>query len=163
MDHDAPLREHLAKLLDWRDAHADFDAAVADFPPRLRGVRPEGLPYSAWQLLEHLRFTQRDILDFCRDPNYEEPQWPDAYWPRGAEPPGAAAWDESVAAFRRDREGLQALAADATVDLFASIPHGTGQTYLRELLLVADHNAYHVGELAIGRQVAGLWPKGRKD
>lgn len=152
------LRTHLLKLLGWRDAHADFEQAVAGVPPALRGAVPAGLPHSPWQLLEHLRLAQRDILDFCRDPGYVEPTWPDDYWPAHAEPPTATAWDESVSAFRADREALRALVADPATDPFARIPHGQGQTYLREVLLVADHNAYHLGQLVAARRLLGCWP-----
>lgn len=151
------MRAQLASALAWRDAHADFDRAVGGLPPELRGRRPEGLPYSPWQLLEHLRITQRDILDFCNNPAYVELRWPDDYWPPTAEPPTPAAWDESVAAFRRDRKTLQLLAADPGVDLIGAIPHGKGQTYLRELVLVIDHNSYHVGELVAVRRLLGAW------
>src|SRR3954463_14099847 len=147
MKNDQQLREHLTKLLDWRDAHADFDAAVADLPPDLRGKVPAGLPYSPWQLLEHLRTAQRDILDFCRALAYQEKNWPDDYWPKDPAPPSPAAWDKSVANFRADRDALRKVVADSAVDLFAPVPHGHGQTYLREVLLVADHNAYHIGQL----------------
>lgn len=152
---DEALRTHLRKLLDWRDAHAGFDAAVDAIPPEFRGRQPEGLPYSPWQLLEHLRLAQHDILDFCRNPDYGEMKWPDDYWPASAEPPSAESWDESIAAYRADRKALQQLADEA--DLFARIPHGSGQTYLRELLLVADHNAYHVGQLVAVRRLLGIW------
>jgi uncharacterized damage-inducible protein DinB len=155
---DAALRHHLLRLLDWRDAHAGFDAAVDGLPGEFRGAQPEGLPYSAWQLLEHLRLTQRDILDFCRNPEYAEPVWPDDYWPASSAPPTADAWDESIRGFRADRDALKALATDPDVDLFAEIPHGGGQTYVRELLLVADHTAYHVGQLVMLRRLLGAWP-----
>ena len=151
------LREQLARLLDWHDAHADFDTAIDGLPPALRGRVPEGLPYSPWQLVEHLRLAQHDILDFCRNPEYEEMSWPADYWPSEAEPPSARAWDESIAAYRRDREALRALALDPAADLFAPIPHGSGQTLLRELLLVADHTAYHVGQLVAVRRLLGAW------
>jgi uncharacterized damage-inducible protein DinB len=154
----AALRAQLAKILDWRDAHADFDAAVADIPPALRGTRPAGAPYSAWELVEHLRIAQHDILDFCVNAAYEEMKWPDDYWPKSPEPPNGTAWDASVAAVRHDFAELKRLAADPAIDLFATIPHGTGQTYLRELLLVADHNAYHVGQLVLLRRLLGDWP-----
>ena len=154
---DASLREILIRVLDWQDAHVHFDAAAEGIPPQLQGVQPEGLPYSAWQLVEHMRFTQRDILDFCRSPSYREPRWPEDYWPDRAEPESEGAWEASVAAFRADREALEALAADPDLDLFARIPHGTGQTYIRELLLVADHNAYHVGQLVLVRRLLGIW------
>jgi DinB superfamily len=154
---DSSLRAQLAKLLDWEDAHLSFDAAVEGVPPKLRGATPAGLPYSPWQLIEHLRLTQHDILDFCRNPDYRELHWPDDYWPPSAAPPKPADWDESIAQFRRDRAALQALASDSKIDLFARIPHGSGQTYLRELLLVADHSAYHVGQLVTVRRALGAW------
>ena len=154
---EASLRTHVGKLLDWEDAHAGFDAAVKGIAPALRGVVPEGLPHSAWQIVEHLRRTQHDILDFCRNPEYVELSFPVDYWPPSPAPPSAKAWDESIASFRRDRDELKKLAADTTLDLFGRIPHGTGQTYLRELLLVADHNAYHVGQLVLVRQRLGDW------
>jgi uncharacterized damage-inducible protein DinB len=158
LDRDDALREHLARALDWQDAHANFDAAIEGIGPELRGAVPEGAAHSAWQLVEHLRRCQIDILEFCRNPDYVEPASMREYWPEGAEPPSEAAWDESVAAFRRDLEDLKRLAADRGVDLFARIPHGGGQTYLRELLLVADHNAYHVGQLVALRRLLGAWP-----
>jgi hypothetical protein len=157
MDRDESLRTHLRKILDWEDAHVGFDTAIDNLPETLRGIAPQGLPYSPWQLIEHLRLTQSDILGFCRNPAYVEAKFPDDYWPPSAVPPTLAAWDESVAGFRRDREALKQLAADAAVDLFARIPHGTGQTYLRELLLVADHNAYHVAQLVAVRRCLGTW------
>lgn len=156
-DQNQALRAMLRKILAWQDAHVTFDAAIDGIPPKLRGVQPEGLPYSAWQLLEHLRITQWDILDFCRNPKYEERKWPDSYWPPAAAPPSAKAWNDSIAAYRDDREKLEKLAMDPKVDLFAKIPHGSGQTYLRELLLVADHNAYHVGQLVAVRRLLGIW------
>jgi hypothetical protein len=151
------MRTQLAKTLDWGEAHADFDAAVKDFPAALRGKRLDGLPYSAWQILEHLRIAQHDILDFSRNAKYEEMKWPDDYWPASPEPPDDKAWDKSVAAFRRDRRAVQKMAADPTVNLNKRIPHGSGQTYLREILLVLDHNAYHVGELVMLRRLLGAW------
>ncbi len=150
------LRSHLIRILDWEDAHVSFEAAIEGIPPDLRGVAPDGLPYSAWQLLEHLRRCQRDILEFCRNPGYMEVR-PDDYWPPSAAPPSASAWEESVTGFRKDREALKRLTAESAVDLFERIPHGTGQTYLRELLLVADHNAYHVGQLVVVRRCLGVW------
>ncbi len=156
---DAALRTQLARLLDWHEAHATFEDAVADLPAKLRGKAPKGLPYSPWQLLEHLRRTQHDILDFCRNPKYEQPDWPADYWPPTAAPPSPTAWNKSIAAFKADRNAMAALARKASVDLFARIPHGSGQTYLRELLLVADHTAYHVGELIAVRRLLGAWPR----
>ena len=154
---DAPYRELLARMLAWEDAHAGYEAAVANIPANLRGNQPTGLPYSAWQLVEHLRITQHDILDFCRNPGYKELEWPKDYWPASPAPPSEAAWNESISAFRRDREALQKLAADTTVDLTARIPHGSGQTYARELALVADHTSYNVGQLVLVRRLLGIW------
>jgi hypothetical protein len=152
------MRVQLAKALDWGEAHVDFDRAVKDFPVELRGRRVERLPYSGWQLLEHLRIAQRDILDFSRNPKYQERQWPGEYWPASPEPPDDKAWDRSVAAFRRDRAVLKKLAADPKMSLSRRIPHGSGQTYLREILLTLDHNAYHVAELVVLRRLLGAWP-----
>jgi hypothetical protein len=157
MNRDESLRAHLRRLLDWEDAHVNFDAAVKGIAPAVRGVAPAGLPYSPWQLVEHMRRAQRDILDFCRNPDYVEPSSMEEYWPPSAGPPSDVAWEESLTAFRRDREELKKLAADTAVDLFDRIPHGTGQTYLRELLLVADHNAYHVAQLVVVRRCLGIW------
>ena len=151
------LRAHLTKVLDWHDAHVDLDGAVDGIPADLRGAQPKGLPYSPWQLLEHLRITQHDILDFCVNPRYEEMKWPDEYWPKTIAPPSADAWTASVAGFKKDREALKRLAADSSIDVFAKIPHGQGQTYLREVLLVADHNSYHVGQLVAVRRLLGVW------
>jgi hypothetical protein len=153
------LGEPLAKLLGWEEAHVSFDKAVADLPVALRGKQPDGVPYSPWQLVEHIRITQHDILDFCRNPSYTELSWPNDYWPASAAPDSPAAWEESLAQFREDRAALQRLARDPAIELEAQIPHGTGQTYLRELLLAADHTAYHVGELVVVRRLLGAWPR----
>lgn len=154
-----PLRAHLQRALDWQDAHATLVASVADLAPALRGKTPAGFPHSVWQLLDHLRLAQHDILDFCQNPSYkEELHWPDDYWPSSAEPPTAGAWNESIAACNRDLAAFQQLAGDPRCDLFAKIPHGSGQTYLRELLLVIDHNAYHVGQIVAVRKALGAWP-----
>jgi hypothetical protein len=160
MSHDAELRDHLRKLLDWKDAHASYDDAVEGLPASLQGATPAGFDHSPWQLVEHLRLAQHDILDFCRNPKYEEGTFPDDYWPTSAAPPGKDAWKRSLTEFRRDLAELKKLAADEGVDLFARIPHGTGQTCLRELLLVADHNAYHVGQLVAVRRALGAWKRG---
>ena len=154
---DKAIRELLGKALAWQDAHATFDDAVKDVPEDARGRRPENLPYSAWELLEHLRITQHDILDFCVNPDYEEMKWPDDYWPSSASPPSDKAWADSIRAFNDDRKALQKLADDPSVDLEAKIPHGSGQTYMRELVLVIDHTAYHVGQLVLVRRLLGLW------
>ena len=155
---DTALREQLARALDWKEAHAHFDDAVHGIPPEMRGSVPPGVPHSAWQILEHLRIAQHDILDFSVNPGYEEKKWPDDYWPASAAPPSPSAWDESVAAYKRDLAAMQALAREPKIDLFAAIPHGTGQTYIREILLAADHAAYHVGQLVTIRQLLGVWP-----
>jgi DinB superfamily len=157
---DAFVREQLSKLLAWEDAHVGFDTVVADIPPELRGKRPAGTPHSPWELVEHLRITQRDILDFCRNPDYEEMSWPADYWPPSPAPPTPAAWDESIEQFQQDRKALQDFARDPTIDLAARIPHGSGQTYLRELVLVADHTSYHVGALVLVRRLLGDWKAG---
>lgn len=150
------LRDQLLRLLDWEAAHVGFDAAVAGLDAELRARRAEGLPHSPWELVEHMRLTQRDILEFCTDPYYNERAWPDDYWPAPDVAPTDTDWDTSLAGFRSDRDGLRKIAADA--DLFAPVPHGDGQTYLRELLLVADHTAYHTGQLVLVRRALGAWP-----
>ena len=134
-------------------AHLTFDEAVKGFPVKLRGAKPKGAPHTPWQLLEHLRIAQGDILDFSRNPAYQEMKWPDDYWPKTEVPPDAAAWDHSVEQFRRDLKAMEKLVSDASVDLTARIPHGTGQTVLREALLVADHNSYHLGQLVFVRKM----------
>lgn len=158
MDRDANLRRHLIAPLRWKSAHVDFDTAVKGLSPRLRGVRPDGMPYSIWQLVEHVRLAQRDILDFCRDPEYREPKWPDDYWPVDAAPPDGKAWQRSLASFRADRRELERLFSSRSLDLLERVPNGDGQTWLRECLLVADHNAYHVGEIVAVRRMLGAWP-----
>jgi hypothetical protein len=158
MDAISEVREHLSSLLDWGDAHAPFDTITKDIPPALQGASASGLPYSPWQLLEHLRITQQDILEFCRNPRYVEKHWPDDYWPATAGPPKPGSWANSIKEFRQDQKALQRLASDPSVDLLAKIPHGNGQTYLRELLLVADHNAYHLGQMVAVRRLLGDWP-----
>jgi hypothetical protein len=152
------LREHLAQVLGWEDAHGSLEAAIKNLEPRLRGVQPAGLPYSAWQLVEHIRIAQHDILDFCRNPAYEEMKWPDDYWPASTAPSSDADWTASIAEVREDREALQALALNPKIRLEDPIPHGTGQTYARELLLASDHTAYHIGQLIVVRRLLGSWP-----
>ena len=157
MSADASLREQLGRFLAWQDAHVSFDTAIAGIPVASRGKRPRGVAHSPWQILEHLRRAQRDILDFCHDPDYEEKDWPADYWPTSPAPPSASAWNDSVRRYREDRKALQDLAADTKTDLFARIPHGDGQTHLRELILAADHAAYHIGELVVVRRLLGIW------
>jgi hypothetical protein len=154
---DRRLRAQLVNLLDSKDAHATFDAAVEGIAPKLRGVAPIGWEYSAWQLVEHIRTAQADILEFCVAARYKEKKWPDAFWPTHAAPANAAAWTASLAAFRRDRKAFQALVRNPRIDLGAVVPHGTTQTYLREILLAADHTAYHVGQLVALRKALGIW------
>lgn len=156
-DRDASLREHLLKLLTAEQAHAGFDAAVKNLPAELRGKRPNGADHSAWELLEHLRIAQEDILEFSINPNYKTMDWPSGYWPATAAPPDEKAWDKSVRAFRKNLKAFCALIANPATDLYARIPHGDGQTILREALLIADHNAYHVGQLVLVRQLLGAW------
>jgi len=155
-----PLRAYLARILDWDEAHVGFDAAVGGIPDDKRGARARGFEHSPWQLLEHMRIAQKDILDFCVNARYvHELKWPDDYWPGQPAPPAAQAWDGSVAAFKADREALKQLAADQRIDLFGLVPTGKGpQTYLRAILLVTDHNAYHLGQLVAVRRAIGAWP-----
>jgi hypothetical protein len=160
MNTDQSLREHLLYLLRGGGAHLHFDAAVADLPPKLRGARVAGVPHTPWRLLEHMRIAQWDILEFSRNPKHVSPPFPEGYWPQGDAPPDAAAWDRTVAAFRADLRAMEDLVADPETDLFARIPHGEGQTILREALLVADHNAYHLGQLVVLRRALGAWSEG---
>ena len=155
---DQALRDHLLHLLAGGHAHIGFDEAVADVPPQLRGVRPANAAHSTWEILEHLRLAQWDILEFSRDAKHVSPAWPKGYWPESPEPPDTKAWDRSAAAFRADLQALQDLVADPATDLYARIPWGDGQTILREALLVADHNAYHLGQLVLVRRLLGAWP-----
>ena len=157
MEHDVLLRKHLISLLTENNAHAGFEDAVKDMPVNLRGTVPKGAEHSPWQLLEHLRIAQWDILDYSRNPDYKEKKWPDDYWPNSPEPPDEKAWDKSVRNFRDDLKELCDLINDKSTDLFAKIPHGDGQTILREALLTADHNAYHVGQLILVRRLLDAW------
>ena len=158
MSHDQALREHVLYLLRDGGAHLNFDAAIADLPEDLRGARVAEVPHTPWRLVEHMRIAQWDILEFSRNPKHVSPKFPDGYWPQGDAPPSAQAWDRSVAAFRADLRSMQELVRDTSTDLFAPIPHGDGQTILREALLVADHNAYHLGQLVMLRRCLGAWP-----
>ena len=151
------LRQHLLDLLRGHNAHVDFDAALSDIPSKLRGVKPPGASYTAWQLLEHMRIAQWDILEFSRNPKHKSPAWPEGYWPKTEAPPSAASWNNSLRSFRADLKGMAKLVADKKTDLYAKIPHGTGQTILREALLVADHNAYHLGQIVLLRRLLGIW------
>ena len=158
MSNDQALREHVLYLLRGGGAHLDFEAAIAKLPLELWGERPHGLPHSPWRLLEHLRLAQWDILEFSRNPQHVSPKFPDGYWPPHDGPPDQAALDASIASFQADLRAMEELVADPATDLFAAIPHGDGQTILREALLVADHNAYHLGQLVTVRRLLDAWP-----
>jgi hypothetical protein len=151
------LREHVVYLLEGGGAHAKFDEVIAGIPPNLRGQKPAGLPHSPWMLLEHLRIAQSDILEFSRNPKHASPKWPEGYWPTPEAPPSTADWNTSVKKFRQDLKAMQDLVKDPKTDLFAQIPWGDGQTILREALLLADHNAYHLGQLLDARRLLGAW------
>ena len=156
-NHDKALRQQLVDLLNGGGAHAKFEDVATDFPVKLRGQKPQGMPHSPWMLLEHLRIAQKDILEFCRNPKYTAPNWPDDYWPKSVAPPSIAAWTKSVAGFRKDLKAVLVFVANQKTDLFAPIPWGDGQTILREALLVADHNAYHVAQLVDLKRLLGAW------
>jgi hypothetical protein len=153
MSNEQNLREHLLSLLGGGGAHVDFETVVADFPVALVNQRVEHVPYSAWQVLEHMRIAQVDILEFSRNPAHVSPAWPEGYWPATDAQADENKWQESVQAFRNDLEEMKQLVSDSATDLFAPIAHGTGQTVLREALLVADHNAYHLGVLSTLKRI----------
>ncbi len=157
----AVLRRQLLSLLEGGGAHANFAEAVGGFPPELRGIAPPGAPHTAWELLEHIRIAQSDILEFSRDPKYVSPEWPSGYWPDAREPADDAAWAASVDAFLSDSAALRKLVGNPRTDLFAHVQHpdaAADTNLLREVLLVADHNAYHLGELVFLRRMLGAWP-----
>jgi uncharacterized damage-inducible protein DinB len=154
---DAALRKELKAPLLWGDAHVDWKTAIADLPVEKRGIRPAEFPYSAWELLEHARIAQRDILEFCLDPKYKPKAWPAEYWPGNPAPPDAAAWDKTVKEFEADTHELARLVENPRINLLAKIAHGSGQTILREALLLADHNAYHLGQFVLVRRALGAW------
>ena len=161
MEHEA-LRQQLTRLLDGLDAHMPFEDAVRDFPNEAMNHRPPNVDYTPWHLVEHLRLTQADILDYVTNPDYVEPEWPREYWPEPTASATRAAWDATITGFLADRAAIRALITDEDRDLFAVIPGTPGHTLLREVRIVADHNAYHVGEFAILRQVMGTWPPDRE-
>ena len=158
MDTDRALREHLLYVLRGGGAHVDFESVVKDFPVESINQRVANLPYTSWQVLEHMRIAQSDILEFSRRADHVSPPWPKGYWPTDDVVPDAQDWNKSVEAFRADLEAMENLVEDPSTDLFVAIAHGEGQTILREALLVADHNAYHLGELVITRRLLGVWP-----
>jgi DinB superfamily len=157
MAHSKELRKHLINLLTQPQAHASFEDAVKDVPVEARGTVPEGAAHSLWELLEHMRITQWDILEFSRDAKHKSPKFPKGYWPKTAEPPNAKAWDKSIKDFLKDRDAMCELVEKKSTDLFEEIKHGDGQTILREAMLLADHNAYTVGEIVITRRLLGVW------
>jgi hypothetical protein len=154
---DQMLRQQLLGLLKGGEAHANFSDVLKNFPPQLRGVKPDQLPHSAWMLLEHMRMAQCDILDFSTNPKYKPMKWPDDYWPKNPAPPTSAAWNKSIQQFRKDLASMHALVANRKTDLFTPIPWGDGQTILREALLLADHNSYHLGQMLDLRRILGAW------
>ena len=154
---DRALREHVIYLLKGGGAHLDFEKAIAGLPAEHRGLTAAGLPFTAWRLLEHLRIAQWDITEFSRSPKHASPAWPTGYWPQSDAPPNDEAWERSVAEFRSGLKGMQRLVSNPKTDLYARIPHGDGQTVLREALLLADHNAYHLGQLVLLRRLLGSW------
>ncbi len=153
------LREQLQNLLLGGQAHMGFEEVVADFPMTLINAHPPHVPYTPWHLVEHIRITQWDILEFVRNPSHVSPDWPTDYWPKRTAEASPKDWTHTLNAFRKDFRDVESLATDPATDLFSVIPHGSGQTVLREILLVADHNAYHIGELGILRQVMEAWPE----
>jgi len=154
---DKALRDHVIYLLEEGGAHAKFDDVVKDWPVNLRGKKVDNLPYNAWGVLEHLRIAQNDILDFSVNPKYKAMNWPTDYWPKSEAPPAADEWDKSVRAFKKDLAAISKLVRDPKTDLYAKLPWGDGQTILREALLAADHNAYHLGQLLTLRRLLGAW------
>jgi hypothetical protein len=154
---DQSLRDHLLYLLKGEGAHAKFEDVIGDFPEKLRGEKVANFPHTAWMLLEHLRLAQWDILEFSRNAKHKSPDWPSGYWPKEEAPPSADAWSKSVRAFRNDLKAMQKLVADPKSDLHKPFSWGDGQTLLREALLVADHNSYHLGQLVTLRRLLGAW------
>lgn len=151
------LRDHVVDLLRVSHAHVGFKDAIADWPAHLRGAKPPGQPFTPWRLLEHIRISQGDIVEFTKSAKHVSPEWPAGYWPESDAPPDAAAWDQGVAQVERDLRAMQRLVRDPGTNLFARIPHGTGQTVLREALVLADHNSYHLGQLVLLRRLLGAW------
>ena len=156
-DKGASLRQQLVELIKGGSAHVDYKKALEDFPAELRGKRPKGSPHSPWELLEHMRIAQWDILEYSRNADHKSPDWPSGYWPEKPEPPDPKAWDRTVNGFCEDLRALCRLVNDEASDLFQPFPNGSGHTLLREALLVADHNAYHLGQLVLLRRVLGAW------
>lgn len=158
MKDDSKLRKHLAKLLQGGHAYVAYDTAVKNFPFEKTGTKPDGFDHSAWQILEHIRIAQGDIVEFTINADHVSPEWPEGYWPKNDAPETESQWQECIENFKKDLQVMINLVEDASTDLFSKIPHGTGQTVLREALLVADHNAYHLGQLVMLRKILGIWP-----
>jgi len=154
-----PLRDQVVSLLRGGNAHVTFDDAVKDLPAKFRGIKPEGAEHTAWELVEHMRIAQWDILEFSRDSKHVSPDWPEGYWPKTPNPPSDTAWKKSIASIRNDREAMIDLVSDPKTDLYEEIPHGSGQNLLREALLIADHNAYHLGEFVLLQRLIGAWKR----
>ena len=161
MPDDKVIRDHILKLLKGRQGHVDFETVLANLPRESQGKKPEGAPHTPWQLLEHMRIAQGDILEFSRDPEHVSPKFPEGYWPSSEAPPDEGAWQKSMTSFADDLQAMADLVADPSTDLYARIPHGSGQTILRNALLVADHNAYHLGQLVLLRRLLGVWIEGK--
>jgi hypothetical protein len=159
MPNDQVFREQILQLLTGRNAHYTFEDAVADFPMEAINRRPPNVPYTPWHLVEHLRIAQWDILEFMRDPDHISPEWPKGYWPDPQAATNPAGWQQSLDRFRADLAAIETIVQDPKLDITAELPHAAGYTYLREFLLVADHNAYHIGEFAILRQIMSTWPE----
>jgi len=157
MDTDKALRKHVVDLLQGGNAHVKFDDVIENFPPDLRVQKPANLPHSAWTLLEHMRIAQWDILEFSRNKKHKSPAWPKGYWPASDDPPSEAQWNASIKQFRADLKEMEDLVKNPKTDLFAKIPWGDGQTILREALLIADHNAYHLAQIVDARRLLGAW------
>ena len=152
------VREIVARSLSWEEAHATFDAAVANLAVNLRGKRPGNFPHSCWELVEHIRIAQEDLADFMERADYHQYKWPDEYWPTSPAPPSDKAWEDSIAAVLRDREHIREITMRESIDLTAKVPWGNGQTYLRTILVAVDHTAYHVGQILAVRKLLGAWP-----
>ncbi|EHQ29963.1 DinB family protein [Mucilaginibacter paludis] len=154
---DQITRKHLIDLIKGGNAHATLDDALSDLPTQLRGVIPDGLPYSIWQLAEHIRIAQWDILEFSKDQAHQSPKWPEGYWPKETAPQDDAAWHQTIDQIKKDTDSFIALLNDKNNDLYTPFPHGDGQTLLREALLIADHNSYHTAEIIVIRRLLGAW------
>ena len=157
MDIDTIVREQLRTLLEGGNAHMTFDEAIANFPHEQMNTKPQNVPYTLWQLLEHIRMAQWDILEFIRNPQYVSPPWPEGYWPVESVQADEVAWEKTLVSFRADLQSLLIMVSDSEVNLYSPIPHGNGQNILREILVVADHSAYHISEFATFRQVMATW------